>query len=172
MSKIGISTGLIAVAAIAGSSAAYAADMGPRAAPAAAPVYSWTGFYVGATVGAGFGENRGRVNIPAIGGTPSFDIAPSGVIGGVQAGYNWQVGGWVLGIEADIQGSGVDSSANCVLTCSPGSTLAVSQSVPWFGTVRGRLGSPLGSLMLYNTAGFAYGGVKTSIADTLGGSGS
>lgn len=172
MSKIGLSIGLVAVTAIAGFGAARAADLGPRtAAPVAAPVYSWTGFYVGANVGLGVGENRGRVNIPAIGGTPSFDMSPIGVIGGGQAGYNWQVGGWVLGVEADIQGASIDSTTNCVLTCLPASRLAVSQSLPWFGTVRGRLGSPLGSLMLYNTAGFAYGEVRTSISDTAGGTG-
>lgn len=164
---------LIGAAIMAGVAhhAAHAADLAVRPAPAVTPAYSWTGFYVGANIGLGVGENRGRVNIPGIGGTPSFDVAPSGVIGGGQAGYNWQIGDWVLGIEADIQGSGVDSSTNCVLNCLPGSTIAVSQSMPWFGTVRGRLGSPLGNLMIYNTAGFAYGEVRTSIADTIGGSG-
>jgi outer membrane immunogenic protein len=173
VSKRRFAVGIIAAGLVVATGGAQAADMAVKAPAAAAPIYSWTGLYIGANVGFGIGENNGRVNVPAAGGTPSFDLAPVGVIGGGQIGYNWEVGGWVLGVEADIQGSGVDSSANCVFTCSPGANIGVSQSMPWFGTVRGRLGSSLGNLMIYNTAGFAYGKVNTTINEAvLGGTGS
>jgi outer membrane immunogenic protein len=172
LSKQKIFVGAVSVAVLAGVSAAQAADLPVRAPVAAAPVYSWTGLYIGANVGFGVAADRGRVIVPAVSGLPSFDLAPRGALGGGQIGYNWEIGGWVVGVEADIQGTGIDRSANCVFTCTPAANIGVSQELPWFGTVRGRLGSPLGNLMIYNTGGLAYGSVKTHINETaLGGIG-
>jgi outer membrane immunogenic protein len=99
------------------SSLGYAADLPSRAvAPAPvylAPAFTWTGFYVGGNVGAAWG---GRDNCPILNYiddrrvyTPDSDFLPNcngdrrtGVIGGVQAGYNWQFGGWLFGVECDI----------------------------------------------------------------------
>ena len=94
----------------------------------------------------------------------------TGVIGGGQLGYNWQIGSIVAGIEADIQGSGIKGSAGPVTDTLLGTTtpfipsnLLSSQQVSWFGTVRGRLGVTVTpSLLLYGTGGLAYGEVKGS----------
>jgi outer membrane immunogenic protein len=107
---------------------AFAADIAVKAPPSPppAPVYNWTGFYVGGNVGASFGRANTDFNAPnsiravvgefGIGvgiGSSTFGFAgsheitePSGFIGGGQIGYNWQFSPqWVAGLEADFQGS-------------------------------------------------------------------
>ena len=107
---------LCAAALISMTSLGYAADLPSRAlAPApiyVAPAFSWTGFYVGGNVGAAWG---GRDNCPLRNTldhgvyTLDTDYLPNcnggnrvGVIGGVQAGYNWAFGGWLFGLEGDV----------------------------------------------------------------------
>jgi outer membrane immunogenic protein len=93
----------------------------------------------------------------------------TGVTGGAQLGYNWQIGSRVTGVEADIQGSGIKGSASAVptllITGQP-ATGVLDSSEPklsWFGTVRGRLGVTVTpDLLLYGTGGLAYGHVDTS----------
>ena len=91
--------------------------------------------------------------------------SPDGINGGVQAGYNWQAANWVFGVEADIQGTNQKDNRTCVLFCQGlNNTYANYDSkLPWFGTVRGRLGYSVGSTLFYATGGYAYGGVKTNI---------
>jgi len=124
---------------------AAAADLYTKApAYAAAPfnVYNWSGFYVGANIG----YQSSKV-------TNWGTASPSGVAGGGQVGYNWQVApNWVLGLETDIQAS------------SASDTFAGFQfSNPWFGTVRGRAGYAFNNVLVYGTGGFAYGGGSVSL---------
>jgi outer membrane immunogenic protein len=84
----------------------------------------------------------------------------------VQAGYNWQLGNWVYGLEADIQGSSQQDNKTCVLSCSAIAGAAYDARLPWLGTVRGRLGYSVGPSLFYVTGGYAYGEVKTKIAFT------
>jgi outer membrane immunogenic protein len=206
---------LASVATIATVSAfsAFAADLPSRK---AAPVYAppppmWTGFYAGLNAGYNFGTNANvfsqnwGTNWVTTGGVavlPGVAILPgtapismdayasntqSGFIGGGQVGYNYQYGSnIVLGIEADIQGTGIrgssrgggaaaSSQATVFAPNSPAVTLnsnAVGQSaiqggVDWLGTVRGRIGylwTP--TLLVYGTGGFAYGGVYANVVQT------
>jgi outer membrane immunogenic protein len=99
--------------------------------------YSWAGPYLGGNVGYAWGEVS---NNPA---------RPSGFVGGVQAGYNFQNGPWVFGIEGDIQASGADD------TFAPWKF-----SNPWFGTMRGRGGYALNNILVYATAGLAFGELR------------
>ncbi|MCL2715188.1 MAG: porin family protein [Alphaproteobacteria bacterium] len=103
------------------------------------PYYAvgWGGPYVGVNLGYQWG---------AVGGSAA---APSGVIGGAQAGFNLQNGPLVYGIEADLQGSGASDSA-----------AAVKFSNPWFGTLRGRAGYAFDSFLVYGTAGLALGELR------------
>jgi outer membrane immunogenic protein len=131
---------------MAGSSAAVAADLprGPYYAPQAAPSpagYNWGGAYAGINLGYQWGTTR---NNPT---------SPSGLVGGVQGGYNWQSGQFVFGGETDMQISGADD------TFAPWKF-----SNPWFGTLRARAGVAMSSFLLYGTLGFAYGGIKGEIA--------
>src|SRR5262245_2493048 len=82
--------------------AALAADMPLRQAPPPiAPLATWTGFYIGVNGGGAFGEANSDFNVA---GGPTFasvDLSMKGAIGGGQAGYNWQTGPAVFGVEAD-----------------------------------------------------------------------
>jgi outer membrane immunogenic protein len=139
--------GLMLTSAIAFS--ASAADLGrggDKDGPAYVAVDIWSGFYAGVNGGGGESADSGL-------------LSPSGAFGGGQIGYNWQgVLGlgpqWVLGIEADIQGSGI--SDNGVI----GNT-SVESSLNWFGTVRGRAGYAMGPALFYFTGGFAFGEVES-----------
>ena len=130
-----------------------------------APVVAanWAGFYLGGNFGSGTGRDRSTLSVPAAPIFETFNLAPDGINGGVQAGYNWQAANWVFGLEADIQGSTQKDNKTCILTCTPGLQAAYDASLPWFGTVRGRLGYSVGSTLFYATGGLAYGSVKTKI---------
>jgi outer membrane immunogenic protein len=106
--------------------------------------YSWAGPYIGGNLGYSWGS---------ISGNPT---QPSGFSGGLQGGYNFQPGNgpWVFGIEGDLQVSGADD------TFAPWKF-----SNPWFGTVRGRGGYTFSNILLYATAGLAFGELR---AETFG----
>ncbi|WP_065756345.1 outer membrane protein [Bradyrhizobium paxllaeri] len=124
---------------------------------------NWAGFYLGGNFGSGTGRDRSTLSVPAAPIFENFNLAPDGINGGVQAGYNWQAGNVVFGLEADIQGSTQQDNKTCILTCTPGLFAAYDATLPWFGTVRGRLGYSVGSTLFYATGGLAYGSVKTKI---------
>jgi outer membrane immunogenic protein len=181
-------------------SSAFAADIYSPAAPAYGAVAlppSWGGFYIG--INGGYGGNSGLafredVFFPNLPPPPFTYVNPYSVIkgsdtiaggfGGGQIGYNFQFGSFVLGAEADLQGSGIQGSgANaifngptnqdfgpagiCTDTQAGGRATAVcvgrnDLDVEWFGTVRGRLGWAIGNTLIYGTGGFAAGGVKAT----------
>jgi outer membrane immunogenic protein len=155
---------------------AQAADLQARTPYLKAPVatvYDWTGLYLGVNAGVGVGRNNQTLTFP---GFPSFEqsyLSPFGALGGVQAGYNWQAptmfGPLVLGLEADIQGTGLRDNDTCLLTCRtvPDISGRFDQRLDWFGTVRGRAGFANGPVLRYFTGGFAYGNVKTSITENI-----
>jgi len=96
--------------------------------------YSWAGPYIGGNLGYEWGS---------VSNNPT---KPSGFAGGVQAGYNWQTGPWVFGVEGDIQGTAADD------TFAPWKF-----SNPWFGTLRGRAGYAISNVLFYGTGGLAFG---------------
>jgi outer membrane immunogenic protein len=110
-------------------------------APEPLSAYSWAGPYLGATAGFEWGS------------VDNSATKPSGVAGGIEAGYNWQFGAFVVGGETDIQLSGADD------TLSP-----FEFSNPWFGTLRGRAGVTLNNVLLFGTAGLAYGDIRADSA--------
>lgn len=135
-------------------SAANAADLGPvYKAPAFAPApVSWTGFYIGANEGFGWGKYS---LLPL-----QTEMNPKGVNGGVQLGYNYQISNVVLGIEGDFQFA--DHQDNVTITESPASANLDVKS-DWFATVRGRLGYAVGPFMPYVTGGVAFTQTKANI---------
>jgi outer membrane immunogenic protein len=133
------------------------------------PPANWAGFYLGGNIGSGYARDRSSlsVNAGAI-ATERFNLSPDGIVGGVQAGYNWQASNWVFGVEADIQASSQRDNKACVAFCNPPvSFAAYDAKLPWFGTARGRLGYSVGSTLFYATGGFAYGNIKTRVNSTL-----
>jgi outer membrane immunogenic protein len=166
---------LSATALVAFASVAQAADLPARrtVAPApfvAAPVFTWTGFYVGVNAGYGLADinARGDTFLGALG----VGVEADGFVGGAQAGYNLQLGSIVLGVEADIQYS--DLSASQSFTAAiPGTTLAgfggAEAELEYFGTVRARVGFAFGNVMPYLTGGLIYGEVKGTASGAVTG---
>jgi outer membrane immunogenic protein len=166
---------------------AYASARGPDAYAAYTPVYNWTGFYVGANAGYGQGVSRLSQGTPTDPLSSTFDsvIAPKGFAGGVQIGYNFQGGrNWLVGFEADIQGTNQSDTACAPIICfsqtAPGAAplteaMTAKEQIDWFGTVRGRVGVVNNNILFYGTGGVAFGSVKQTIADNFivgGGAGS
>ncbi|MGM4991316.1 outer membrane protein [Tardiphaga sp. 841_E9_N1_2] len=120
---------------------------------------NWTGWYLGGNVGSGTGRNRTTLTGAPIAPLEQFSLNPDGINGGGQIGYNWQASNWVYGLETDIQASSQRDNKTVVGL----GTIGYDAKLPWFGTVRGRLGYSVGSTLFYATGGFAYGGVKTKI---------
>lgn len=166
-----------------GVGAAAASDLPARTAPRTAPMYSpapvfsWTGFYIGVNGGYGWNNSTGDSFcttpggvVDGVGCTPSVDstLKPQGGFFGGQAGYNYQSGPFVYGIETDFQWSDIKDSATIgTLCCNPAlvplGTLSTSQKLEWFGTLRGRLGyAAFDRGLLYVTGGLIYG--KESIS--------
>ncbi len=173
---------LTAIAALASFNAASAADMSVKAPPLpAAAVYNWTGFYVGGNLGAGFADGSytlspdGCFLTGVCGGSTAFNPLRTVTVnnsatfftGGLQAGYNWQAGRWVFGVESDINYNGWNATSNNVLVLPAplvGTlTSSVNTKLNWFGTLRGRIGGTITpNWLLYATGGLAYGGVSSS----------
>lgn len=139
---------IAAAALLAATSLASAADMAVKARPivAPAPVWSWTGFYIGAHVGAGWGETESALTgfsvVPAIIPPATFGIpfnqnSRSGFLGGVQAGYNWQSGWAVFGVQGDFAGADIKGTTPCALIA----VLTCTSKSDWLATVSGRLGA-------------------------------
>jgi outer membrane immunogenic protein len=157
-----------ALAALIGTPA-LAADMALKAPPPApVPTSNWTGFYLGAHAGvAWWSSNQGFTETPGIGGGDALDPINFGhqqtarAIGGLQGGYNWQVSPmWVLGVEGDFSWTSLRNNATAVPTFGgvllPGNVVAMSESVNWLASARGKIGYVWGPTLLYATGGAAW----------------
>jgi outer membrane immunogenic protein len=159
------------IAAVLLATGAQAADLGRRpvykAAPPPVSVWSWTGVYVGANVGAVRGRSTIDNGPPGINGLwlpgPSSNNG-TGFIGGLQAGYNWQISQAVIGIEGDISWSSLSRSTT-VLTTGPD---IYSSRLTWLGTIRGRLGWAFDRVLVYGTGGVAFANLSNQYT-SLGG---
>jgi outer membrane immunogenic protein len=100
---------------------------------------SWARPYLGVNLGYAWG---------AVANNPA---KPSGFVGGVQAGYNWQSGSFVFGLEGDIQATAAEE------TFAPWKF-----SNPWFGTVRGRAGYAFNNVLFFGTGGLAFGELRAT----------
>jgi outer membrane immunogenic protein len=117
--------------------------------PAAAPLL-WSGPYLGIDGGYGWGSTSHSFSIPA----PSGNSNPNGGIGGVYAGYNFQMGHVVTGLEADIEAADLNGSySNATFPTSTGSS-----RLDWDASLRGRLGAAFGPSLPYLTGGVAFAG--------------
>ena len=171
--------------AFAGS--AGAADLGPYKAPPApaATAFTWTGFYIGADIGGGATHTHATtVPDPAIPGSfdlQSFALNGSGFLGGLHAGYNWQVApSWLLGVEDDIDWTSIRASSLGPLTIGgipnggiAGATSADSliSNLNWLATIRGRVGYTASNWLFYATGGAAIGGLNQSATQSFSAAG-
>lgn len=143
--------------AVISATTASAADVAqwPSISPLYGPAVNWTGLYVGINGGYGLANATASGSIPGFNVSASQDL--SGAIGGGQVGFNWQTGATVLGIEADIQASGVEKdTVVCPASTCGGVDFTLRNKVPWFATVRGRVGLAVERFLLYATGGLAY----------------
>jgi opacity protein-like surface antigen len=173
-----LALGIVCAAALVGPVAA--ADMGmPLKAPGYAPAFSWTGTYVGANAGGIWGTYdfsptttnniTGAVGAPVVGG-----LNNSSAIGGFQAGYNWQVGQWVLGLEQDYQFTGLKQTTTFAAPAglfAAGDSLSVKTD--YLAATRARVGMAWDRALVYAAGGLETGQFDVSstyVARGAGGS--
>jgi len=164
---------LSTAAVVALSTASFAADLPTHKAPAPyvpAPIFTWTGFYVGAQVGAGWTKDKVSdfaANNGALLGTGNLD--KSGIVGGLHAGYNMQTGSIVYGLEADLELSGLSKTSGALFAGNAlvGGVYSFSQKIDWQGSVRGRLGYASGPALFYVTGGLAFANVKYGYSNPI-----
>jgi outer membrane immunogenic protein len=152
---------------------------------ASPPMASWTGFYVGAHAGYSWGSVDGdttRMVVIPPASAPNFwvntpnpvpfiferDINPKGWFGGFQAGYNFQAGRFVYGVETDFTWTGQSDSIFLSGDTRPAFfntedfsyNETTTAKLKYMGTVRGRLGYRVGQFLPYVTGGFAWGRIS------------
>jgi outer membrane immunogenic protein len=138
---------------------ANAADLPPRYAqpyktPIYNPIFNWTGFYLGINGGGGWGQSQWD-------NVGTFSLS-GGLIGGT-IGYNWQFGQAVVGVEGDLDWSGIKGTTTAF--CAPGCTTQNH----WLSTVRGRVGYAFDRILPYLTAGLAVGDINSTLPGLPGG---
>jgi outer membrane immunogenic protein len=144
-----LTVGCLAATLVAAPVAAQAADAG-RPPSYRAPIpyfYDWSGFYVGAHIG---------------GGWTGGDDGQSGLVGGGQFGWNYQVGQWVLGVEGDMAATSIKDSAS-VTVFVPGGGVGFAHgeaSLDWISTFAGRFGWTFDRWLVYGKLGGAWAHVS------------
>jgi outer membrane immunogenic protein len=166
-----------ATLAVALAGPAFAADMPLKAPPPPAPVFSWTGCYLGVHAGAGFKSIQSTV---AVGSTlfPAGFVDQredaSGVLAGFQGGCDYQfAGGWVVGVEGDYAWTNVRAGGGGLRDDSPlrpGFFNIAHLKEPWLASVSGRLGYGWDRYLLYVKGGAAWSRFEHS-ADTFNAAG-
>ena len=170
------------------ASIASAADLPSRKAPPEPylpmkPVgFSWTGFYLGVNGGYAWGPAKNAITLSNSWGVESAalqnrftqdggaTLSPGGFSGGVQAGYNVQMGSGVFGFEADVNYMDLSKAATNVSVGAPTYTFNRGVKADWLMTIRPRLGVAIDRTLLYLTGGLAIANVKDtwSVASTGG----
>jgi outer membrane immunogenic protein len=170
---------------------ASASSLALTTAARAESVYNWTGFYVGLNAGYAWGRSDVGTSLPCPPPPPGFGfnlclnpVVPpavmasgsgslngSGFTGGVQAGYNWQSGRLVYGVEADLGAFDIAMSRQ-VRRNYPGftaqgttlNTFTIGSSVDteWLATLRGRIGLAFHDVLLYASGGLALAKINTA----------
>jgi outer membrane immunogenic protein len=140
----------------------FAADL-PVAPPApfsyAPPSqYNWSGLYFGVNAGYGTGQTSWA---NALQSTANFNI--NGALVGGTIGINYQAGAFVVGFEADGDWAGFQESNSSDPYCAA-FTASCETKAPWLGTVRGRIGFAIDRLLIFGTAGGAFGEIKAGLS--------
>jgi outer membrane immunogenic protein len=183
MKKLAMFTGAVMAALLMGS--ALAADLAVKApiykAPPPPPVYSWTGFYVGLNAGVGWGNFDPTTSmvfspvgafaassVTAVNAAGPQSINPTAFTGGVQAGFNWQAGMFVLGVEGDIESfrlSGTATTTAVYPQFAPAVfTITSSANTTWLATARGRLGVAVNNWLFFVSGGAAFTNLNGAFA--------
>jgi outer membrane immunogenic protein len=159
---------LLAMAALAVlASPAFAADMQPWVGKAPPGAHNWTGLYLGAHCGGGWGSTKTSGDVGAFDDSPreAYNLGSSGWTCGGQLGFNMQVGGWFWGTEADFGYLGLKKSI--VQHGSPRNFVEVKYGA--YGVAAARAGVVLDRALIYGKAGVAFAKIKNSGGDLDGG---
>jgi opacity protein-like surface antigen/outer membrane receptor protein involved in Fe transport len=119
---------------------------------AAATAYHWNGFYAGANFGGALSAGENII-------TPIASDAgnPSGVLGGLQFGYNYKFAPtWLAGIESEFDWTSAQGKSNFVDPAGSTTSLSITSDHNWYSTLSGRLGYVMGPLMVYAKGGAAW----------------
>ncbi len=135
--------------------------------PATAQV-DWTGAYVGAHAGYGWGEANAAGPIfygdtagtSVLGTLPGFVYGTTGAFGGGEAGYNWSAAGILIGLQADLSAAHVAGTHTDSV-----SAYSLDQTLNWLSTARVQVGLPYDRLLLFGSAGLAVGGLRADLHD-------
>jgi len=161
----------VSLGALALATGAQAADIAARPtykAPAMAPApWSWAGFYVGANVGvastrSSASDDPAALPVVSLNGLTA-NANGTNVMGGVQAGYNWQIANAVVGVEADLSYIGQNRSSIPVQAIA--GTDQLNSRLNGLGTVRARAGWAFDRLLVYGTGGVAFASIKDQVVN-------
>jgi outer membrane immunogenic protein len=147
----------VALGGLALDSPALGADL-PMYRKAPAPVYDWSGFYVGGFGGYAFGNHNLVFPPGPNNGFANFDLnwESHGAFGGGEVGYNWQSGNLVFGIEADGAGGNINGNDNNI--ANPPAAVDANK-LKWVASLRARGGITVDRLMLFFDGGWATGDI-------------
>lgn len=130
---------------------------GMRDEPVVVPHYlfPWTGFYIGGNLGYSAGDSTTSpgTGAPFDGGGDGFVIHPSGWLGGLQIGYNWQIDTVVFGVEGDLGVLGADDDQSSA-------TAFTEAEYGGYGTLTGRLGFIDDRWLFYLKGGLAFANIE------------
>jgi len=168
---------LTTAAAVLLSTPTLAADLAPMPAEPVAPTYlpfTWAGPYVGVQVGYGWGDENDNqsFNFPEPDPEPADEFDMDGFLGGVHAGYNWQMGALVLGVEGDVEFSTYEGDANFLYESTDPDIIAsgnLSMESDWQASLRLRAGFAVDRLLVYATGGVAFADAELSVDGTTEG---
>jgi outer membrane immunogenic protein len=156
--------GMVGLAALGAAAPASAADLAARpytkAPPMVAPIYDWTGFYIGAN--GGWGQSRNCVDFLNV--ADGCRERSGGLVGG-QIGYRWQANQWVFGLEA--QGDWADLSNQRVSLIN--SAFSTRTKTDGIGLFTGQIGYAWNASLFYVKGGAAVTSNRFSILSTLTG---
>jgi outer membrane immunogenic protein len=167
----------------------HAADLGERDRgsfkdePVLSDAFVWTGFYIGAHAGYGFG-NSSSVDGGTTPGSPRgkppfgafscdgpeigycdvpFEIEPEGWLAGGQIGYNHQFGSLVLGIEGEL--AWLNANEEAILNRPENDQDILSVEYSWYGTLALRAGLAMDRVLVYAKGGLAFAQIETFASD-------
>lgn len=167
------------VVALAGSSAAFCSANGadlPVPAPVAPIVYNsvglgpWSGFYFGGNFGSGWASTNSAFTLTGNGSNGTIagvGTTLQGPNGGLQVGYNWQIGNLLAGVEGDVQAA--DQNQTSTFFCGAACSITENAQLQSFGTLRGRVGFTITDVLFYGTGGLNWTHGENSFNGTLNG---